>query len=67
MRVTIGDELSGEDEEVIRIEMNCRGIEKNNERHGRDEWFSTAHKYIVVGFTELTSANVQERVWGMRK
>jgi uncharacterized protein (TIGR04255 family) len=44
---------------VLVLNLTARGFSKNN----LEDWFNTAHEWIVRGFTDLTGHDVQETVW----
>ena len=41
------------------LDLTTRGI--SNE--GIQEWFDMAHEWIVRGFEDLTTSEIQEKVW----
>ena len=46
---------------VIRLDLTARGIGKDSSRDGMIEWFNVAHRWIVWGFTDLTSEDAHKQ------
>ena len=47
---------------VLLLELKARGIDESMSKEGIREWFDLAHKWIVRGFTDLTTSEIQ-KVW----
>jgi len=56
----------GDDEEVIRVDLNVRGVGEDTSDKGMTEWFSVAHEWITKGFVDITDSKVQNEVWGRK-
>ncbi|HKZ42650.1 MAG TPA: hypothetical protein VJ044_16925, partial [Candidatus Hodarchaeales archaeon] len=51
---------------LILFELTARGIDRNNPSR-MSAWFKMAHEWIVRGFSDLTSKEVQEKIWQRTK
>lgn len=47
----------------IRFELTARGIRADKTIEGMKGWFETAHEWIVRGFADLTTPDLQREVW----
>jgi len=52
---------------IILFELTARGIGTDKNDSGIWPWFDLAHKWIVEGFTDLTSKEVQQNVWRRKR
>jgi uncharacterized protein (TIGR04255 family) len=48
---------------ILRLDMTARGIPRELSDTGRQAWFNQAHVWITHGFADLTTKDLQERVW----
>lgn len=48
---------------IIVFDLTVRGMANSDSLSDMHEWFDTARQWIVKGFTDLTSKDVQEKVW----
>lgn len=48
---------------AILLELTARGMSVDNSRDAMWRWFDTAHEWIVCGFADLTSEEIQKSVW----
>jgi uncharacterized protein (TIGR04255 family) len=48
---------------LLVLELKTRGIGESMSKEGIREWFDLAHEWIVQGFTDLTTSEIQ-KVWG---
>ena len=48
---------------LVRFELAARGVGSDKSEEGMRDWFDTAHEWIVRGFTDLTSEEIQEKIW----
>lgn len=48
---------------AILLEITARGISVDNTRDAMWHWFDVAHEWIVCGFADLTSDEIQATVW----
>jgi len=51
---------------LFLFELTVRGISSDKTLAGIDKWFDTAHKWIVFGFEDLTSNEIQKNIWGRK-
>ena len=49
---------------VIVLELTARGFPGTGDRDGMWRWFDLAHEWVVRGFSDLTSPEVQSVQWG---
>jgi len=49
---------------MLLLNLTARGIEETRTREGMWNWFEMAHDWIVNGFSDLTSLEVQKKIWG---
>jgi uncharacterized protein (TIGR04255 family) len=47
---------------LLVLELKTRGIEESARKEGIREWFDLAHEWIVRGFTDLTTPEIQ-KIW----
>ena len=50
--------------QVMRVDLTARGIGDDFSVEGRQAWFKTAHKWVVSGFSDIISTDVQNECWG---
>ena len=48
---------------ILRLDLSARGISAEESPDNLGGWFSIAHEWIVRGFTDLTTSEIQEKVW----
>lgn len=48
---------------MLRLELTARGGDKLSPLEGLRPWFDIAHEAIVMGFTDLTTPEAQDRLW----
>lgn len=48
---------------VIRLDLNVRGLPADKSRKAMYEWFDMARRWIVLGFTDMTSEKAQTELW----
>jgi len=48
---------------IILLELTARGIGLDKTVEGMWKWFDLAHEWIVYGFADLTSEEVQKKIW----
>lgn len=56
-----------DDKQLLVLEMSSRGRPADVPLLHMKGWFSHAHEWIVRGFEDLTTEEVQEELWGKRK
>lgn len=49
---------------LFRLEITARGIGADTSLNGMERWFNLAHEWIVQGFADYTSMQIQKTVWG---
>lgn len=49
---------------LLVLELVARGKADSNSPEKMVEWFDLAHEWIVRGFAELTTAEIQKKIWG---
>jgi uncharacterized protein (TIGR04255 family) len=49
--------------DLLVLELKARGPAKSNNREDLRDWFNSAHEMIVVGFSDLTSLDIQKVLW----
>ena len=54
-------------EQILLFELSAKGIGSDRSDKGVDDWFETAHEWIVKGFEELTDRDVQRSAWGKER
>lgn len=60
LHVSMRQALNKETQEpILVLNLTSRGFMEN----GLDDWFNTAHEWIVRGFTDLTGSDIQNKVW----
>jgi len=52
---------------LIQLELLVRGIGKDISKEQMWSWFDLAHEWIVCGFSDLTTDEIQEQVWRRKK
>jgi uncharacterized protein (TIGR04255 family) len=52
---------------VFRFELTARGIGSNTAPEKMQEWFDLAHEWIVRGFADLTTPQIQRDAWGLKQ
>ena len=52
-----------DDKPVLVFELNALGLGHNKSEESVWEWFNTAHEWIVEGFADLTSQEIQRQLW----
>jgi uncharacterized protein (TIGR04255 family) len=64
LHISIRDGKRQEDaQSVLLFELTVRGFPPDQSPDAMWQWFDTAHEWIVKGFTDLTSADIQKNVW----
>lgn len=48
---------------LLVLELSARGSGKEKSIEKAWDWFSTAHEWIVKGFTDITTPDMQKRYW----
>jgi uncharacterized protein (TIGR04255 family) len=61
VRILTDDETH---QRFIRFELTARGIGSDKTFDQMKNWFEIAHEWIVRGFADLTSPEIQREVWG---
>lgn len=55
----------GQDKELVLVlEFAATGTTPDTSDQGLEDWFETAHEWIVKGFEDMTDPEVQRSVWG---
>jgi len=49
---------------LIVFELTARGPSESNDKDSIRKWFDLAHEWIVRGFVDLTTQEIQTKVWG---
>lgn len=49
--------------QTLVFELKARGIDETNDRDTVRQWFDLAHEWIVRGFADITTPEIQNRVW----
>lgn len=52
---------------LIMFELTVRGMNQEQSKLNRKAWFDSAREWIVKGFTDLTSEEIQNKIWERRK
>jgi uncharacterized protein (TIGR04255 family) len=52
---------------ILLFELTVRGIGKDKSFEGMSKWFDLARQWIVCGFADLTSHEVQEKIWKRKR
>lgn len=52
-----------DDTHLLILELAARGVGKDASSASRDEWFNLAHTWIVKSFADLTTTEIQEKIW----
>ena len=52
-----------DERDVLRLELQAKGVAADTTRDGLNAWFDAAHDFIVNAFLDLTSSHVQREVW----
>lgn len=48
---------------ILQLELTARGIDNHKSLETMRDWFDLAHEWIVSGFADLTSEEIQNNVW----
>lgn len=51
-------------ESILVLELSAKGLGAGTNDDAIEGWFETAHEWIVKGFEDLTSPDIQRRIWG---
>jgi uncharacterized protein (TIGR04255 family) len=51
------------DQPILLFDLTCRGLRQDRSRSEMWTWFNLAHEWIVRGFADLTSSEVQKSIW----
>ena len=62
VKVDIGSRRS-DDHPLLVFELRVTGSAANFSLDNMEEWFSTAHQWIVRGFADLTGPKIQNEIW----
>lgn len=49
--------------QIIVFELTARGLDEPKNNDAVRQWFDLAHEWIVRGFTDFTTPEIQSRVW----
>jgi uncharacterized protein (TIGR04255 family) len=49
---------------LLLLDLTARGIDESKDKKAFREWFDSAREWIVRGFADLTSSEVQKVYWG---
>lgn len=52
---------------ILALELTARGMGSDASPEGMRAWFDLARQWIVRGFTDLTSDDIQQKVWRRRR
>lgn len=52
-----------DDRPMFVLELAARGISVDRSANGMSEWFDMAHEWIVNGFADLTTPEIQKNIW----
>jgi uncharacterized protein (TIGR04255 family) len=52
---------------ALLLEITARGMRPDPSRSSMWSWFETAHEWIVYGFTDLTTPEIQTKVWRRKR
>lgn len=52
---------------VFRFELTARGIGSDTALEKMPEWFTLAHEWIVRGFADSTTAQIQHDIWRLKQ
>jgi len=52
-----------DNKKLFMLEFNAKGIEQNKSLHELKSWYEMAHEWIVKGFADLTSSEIQAKLW----
>lgn len=66
LHVVIRSALREDNHPIVSFELTVRGIEDSGSLEAMWNWFDTAHEWIVLGFADLTSEEVQKNIWKRR-
>lgn len=64
LTVTIKQARMNQETPLIRLELAARGLPAEPSKTAIRKWYRTAHEWIVRGFTDFTSKDIQSGVWG---
>lgn len=48
---------------IFVLELSARGLLSTSDADELDDWFMMAHSWIVKGFTDLTTKEIQSEIW----
>ena len=51
------------DQPILLLDLTCRGVGEDKSQSAMWQWFDIAHQWIVRGFADLTSAEIQKSIW----
>lgn len=60
-------QLEADSRELFRLELVSRGRPDGNSLEAILGWFSSAREWIVRGFADLTSREIQTKIWGRQQ
>ncbi|MCH7476836.1 MAG: TIGR04255 family protein [SAR324 cluster bacterium] len=52
--------------EILILQLRAKGFPVHDESQDFQKWFDLAHEWIVLGFEDLTSKEVQKEFWGKK-
>jgi len=55
-----------DDKPLTVLELVAKGTGREGTLKTMDEWFTTAHEWIVRGFADITLPEVQRKIWGLK-
>lgn len=64
LHATIRTTTRDDGKAVIVLDLTARGFPGDDSREAMQTWFDLAREWIVRGFTDLTSEDVQKKEWG---
>lgn len=59
--------LKNNGQRTILFELTARGLEKESPSDAMWKWFDLAHEWIVRGFTDITTPEIQRSVWRRKR
>ena len=64
LHITVTNGVRVQDKrQMLVANITARGMGKQQSREAMYDWFDLAHEWIVRGFTDITSEDVQRNVW----
>ena len=51
------------DQPILLLDLTCRGVGEDKSQSAMWQWFDIAHQWIIRGFADLTSAEIQKSIW----